>query len=242
MNIQYARKITQIIYLLVMMTTFLFSLKIFSILVLVSTIIGGVYFCGWFCPFGTAQEVMKQSSTILKIPQLKISKAIHQKLIFLRYIVFIVGIIGISYLFIIDARISFLSLLWGEKLSAFAYGFFGIAIILSLFISRPFCNYMCPEGARFGLLSSLRLFRIKRNKDTCIDCKRCDKSCPMHISISDKKFVHSAQCINCFACVSACPKKKTMQYRCMSPREIKEEMKKTYRKITKKEISQKKRF
>jgi uncharacterized protein with FMN-binding domain/NAD-dependent dihydropyrimidine dehydrogenase PreA subunit len=79
-----------------------------------------------------------------------------------------------------------------------------------MFFERPFCNYLCIEGAKFGLLSSIRPFTIIRNKETCVGCNRCNGACPMNIDVSSYGQVRSLQCINCMECVAACPVKNTI--------------------------------
>jgi polyferredoxin len=83
----------------------------------------------------------------------------------------------------------------------------------SLFVERPFCKYACPYGALLGLTNFFRVFGIKRNKETCIDCKACDKACPMNINVSGAGTVRNHQCISCLECTSeaACPVKDTVE-------------------------------
>lgn len=93
-------------------------------------------------------------------------------------------------------------LIWGIVI------FYGV---FSLFVDRPFCSYLCTEGARYGLLGKLRLFSIKRNESTCVNCKKCDKVCPMNIEVSTQNVIQDEQCISCFNCIESCPKKDTLK-------------------------------
>ena len=222
MKIQNIRYLAQITYFLLFFTTFFVSIRIFLILVLIATILGGPFFCGWLCPFGTMQEVIFKLSRILKLPKIKINKKIHHYAIFFRYFSLLTITIGIFYLLKIDARVHFLDVLRGDALSIFVYSILAFFIIISLFFDRLFCNYFCIQGATYGLYSALRIFRIKRNEKTCINCKLCDKNCPMNIEISTKKYVNSLQCINCFKCTSKCPKKNTLNYKLIDIKKINE--------------------
>ncbi|MDC7223179.1 MAG: 4Fe-4S dicluster domain-containing protein, partial [Spirochaetales bacterium] len=87
-----------------------------------------------------------------------------------------------------------------------------VFLLLSLFTDRPYCRYFCTEGARYGALSMGRLFSIRRNTESCINCKLCDRACPMGITVSQVKHVRNGQCVNCFECIAACPKKNTLSY------------------------------
>ena len=83
-----------------------------------------------------------------------------------------------------------------------------VAVIgASLFVDRPFCKYACPYGAVLGVFNLFRIFKIKRNAPTCIDCKACDRACPMNIPVSTSGVVRDHQCISCMVCTSekACP-------------------------------------
>ena len=50
-----------------------------------------------------------------------------------------------------------------------------------------------------------RIFTVKRDCNLCVNCKKCDKACPMNISISKTTNLRSPQCIDCLKCVSSCP-------------------------------------
>jgi polyferredoxin len=212
MKIQLIRYLIQLVYLGLFSFTFIVSLNWFLLLTLILTIVGGPFFCGWFCPFGTIQEVMNNIRLIFNKKPFKLPKKVHGFLIFFRYFLLILIFIGFTFLYIFDVRVSFLDLISGQILSIFSYSLIFLFLLISLFMDRPFCNYFCPEGAQFGLIGLLRIFRIKRNKSTCVDCKLCDKNCPMNIEVSKKDYVNSPQCINCFKCVSSCPKKGTLNY------------------------------
>ena len=84
--------------------------------------------------------------------------------------------------------------------------------VLSLIIERPWCKYLCPYGALLGLFNKIRIFKIRRNPDSCIHCKKCDKVCPMNIKVSGKTTISDLQCISCHQCTSdvACPVQDTV--------------------------------
>jgi polyferredoxin len=68
------------------------------------------------------------------------------------------------------------------------------------------------EAAKYGVLSMTRIFSIKRDEDSCISCRKCDKACPMNIQVSKHDQVRNGQCINCMKCIETCPVPGTLNY------------------------------
>ena len=99
-----------------------------------------------------------------------------------------------------------------DAASALALGIMIFYLILSVFFERAFCNYLCTEAAKYGILSMLRIFSIKRDESSCINCKKCDQACPMNIQVSAHDHVRNGQCINCMKCIHVCPVPGTLRY------------------------------
>lgn len=104
--------------------------------------------------------------------------------------------------------------LWSSEVSVTALVLLAIIIISSFFIERPFCKYICPFGALLGLFNFIRIFRLKRNENRCINCKLCDIKCSMLINISNKKIIRDPYCISCMECTEefTCPVNNTLQF------------------------------
>lgn len=81
--------------------------------------------------------------------------------------------------------------------------------MLSLFVDRFFCKYLCVEGAKHSLLSAGRILKVQRSNH-CIQCKRCDRACPMSIEITKTPSVHALECISCLTCIDNCPVKEAI--------------------------------
>jgi MauM/NapG family ferredoxin protein len=66
---------------------------------------------------------------------------------------------------------------------------------------RFFCQYVCPTGAFFGLLSRFTLFKRFVNESHCNSCFRCARTCPVH-AISEKSSIKTnvSECIQCGEC------------------------------------------
>lgn len=53
-----------------------------------------------------------------------------------------------------------------------------VLLVLSMFVGRPYCRYLCPYGALMGLVSRVARWRPTVTPDTCTQCRLCESSCP----------------------------------------------------------------
>ena len=79
-----------------------------------------------------------------------------------------------------------------------------VCILSSVFIYRPFCKYMCPLGAFYGLFQKISLVRMHVDESACVNYGLCAKTCKMNVDPC--KNPNSAECIRCRECVNVCPK------------------------------------
>lgn len=181
----------------------------------------GNFFCGWLCPLGTTQECLGRIGAHLVQRRLRPPVGIQRRAQYARYLLAAVLLLLVALHAIrpedlnalpLDAYQSFFAIFDGHPLTAAATAFLALVLFLSLFLDRPFCNYICLNGIEYALPSWTRIFTVKRRGQTCIACKACDRSCPMHIEISGASEVRNLQCINCFSCLAACPVPKTLTY------------------------------
>ena len=186
---------------------------------LIFALLLGRLVCGWFCPFGFIQELL------YKLPTPKIKKnALTARLAKAKYIIAFLFVlilpigmylstgVGAPYfcklicpagtleaglpLTLANSELrSGLGLLFGLKVIIL------MAIIsLSIFIYRPFCRFICPLGAWYGLFNRLALFGMQIDESKCTNCQACIKICKM-----DCQKVGDAECINCGECAKICP-------------------------------------
>jgi len=189
------------------------------LIVFITAIIAGPVFCGWICPFGTFQEwIGKIGRRIFgKRYNAMVPAKLDRLLRYLRYVVlvWIVVMTAISAKLVFSAFDPYFALFnfWTGEVAITGFAVLGVVIALSLVIERPFCKYACPYGALLGVTNLFRVFKVRRNTSTCIDCKACDRACPMNIKVSATQTVHDHQCIACMACTSeqACPVKRTVE-------------------------------
>ncbi len=162
-------------------------------------------FCGWLCPFGALQELSNRAARLLKVPQLKIPWAVHERLWPIKYIVFL-GLFGVSLG----------SLAFAERLAeiepfktAIVLHFvrqwwfvaFALALLAAgLFVERFFCRYLCPLGAALAIPGRMRMFDwLKRYRECGNPCMRCFNECPVE-AIHPEGHINPNECISCLHC------------------------------------------
>ncbi len=188
-------------------------------LILITTIFLRAAFCGWVCPIGTLNDLIKLLGKNLgRLAFIKpLNKRYHQWLKknqpilkeadkygrYLRYILL---------LWILQAAtFSFASIKEPGKHGAFSIIYYVIILlILGLFNSRAWCKYGCPVGGLIGLVSKLSPAGVTRNITSCINCKKCSKACPMGIDVAIMDHVDTLDCNTCLVCIDACPVKDTL--------------------------------
>lgn len=174
-------------------------------------IIAGAMFCGYICPLGTVQDYLAKLGKKLwngryfnRIP-LRISNILsYFKYFFLAFILFQTSRHFSLVFEDIDPYYNLFNI-WSDEIAIAGYISVAVFLLASLFVERPYCKYVCPLGAINGIFNKFSFFNIKRNANTCINCKKCDKACPMNIQVSAKEKISSAACIRCGKCIEACP-------------------------------------
>ncbi|MDR1885900.1 MAG: 4Fe-4S binding protein [Synergistaceae bacterium] len=185
-----------------------------------TVVLSGVFFCGWLCPFGAVQEWLRYAGSRVTGVDMNAPNPLNRYLSLSRYILWI------ALLFVawdanmspVNSRGAFAAVFSGLKLGDAFIFVMGAVLVLSIFMDRPYCRYVCQRGAGCGLASIFRIFTIKRDHEKCVSCGRCDKSCQMGIEISTVTNMRSASCINCFKCVERCPLRGALKVGAALPR------------------------
>ncbi len=162
-------------------------------------------YCGWLCPFGALQELTNRLARRLKVPQLKISFGVHQRLTALKYIVFLV-LFGISLSDLsLAERMSEVEPFKTAIILRFAREwpfvlYAGAMVAASIFVERAFCRYLCPLGAALAIPSRLRMFDwLRRYRECGNPCQRCGNECPVQ-AIHPEGHINPNECIQCLHC------------------------------------------
>jgi ferredoxin len=191
-------------------------------------ILFGPVFCGWVCPLGSVQEwVGKLGRRLLgkRYNEIVPSK-LDRVLRYLRYVV--LGLVlyntAVSGLLLFSNVDPYYALyhFWTGETAVASLVVLAVTLLLSLVVERPWCKYACPYGALLGLTNFIRIFKIRRQVSTCIDCGSCDRACPMNIAVSMHENVLDHQCISCMQCTSqvSCPVENTVGLLSAMPKRI----------------------
>jgi len=199
-----------------------FPFYVLGFLITVGALMGRIV-CGWLCPFGLVQDLLDKLPPKKKLRRLPGEKYLRM----LRYVVLVVMVIALPLFVRNEFGIGdpwFCkwicpsgTLLGGlplvtlnENLRSVVGGLFAwknilLAVILigSVFIYRPFCRYLCPLGAIYGLMNPVSLCRMQVSKSRCVSCGACQRACGLDIPVY--KTPNSPDCIRCGKCVTVCP-------------------------------------
>ncbi|PSJ44527.1 regulatory protein NosR [Zobellella endophytica] len=162
-------------------------------------------FCGWLCPFGALQELVNEAARKLKIKQFTVPFALHERLWALKYLI-LLGLFGLSLQSLALAEqaaevepfktavtLRFVRE-WGYVLYALGW------VVLSLFVRKAYCRYICPLGAALAVPARLRLFDwIKRRQECGTPCQLCAKECEVQAIHPDGR-INANECHHCLDC------------------------------------------
>lgn len=202
-----------------------------SVLLLAAAVITALLFrrafCGRICPLGYLQELFGGIGRRIFPHRLEVPAVIDRPARYLKYIV-LAAVLYLSWTagsLVVrpyDPWAAFSHLSTTEVFADFGIGLavLGVALVGSLVYDRFFCKYACPMGAFLGLISRFSVFKLERSADTCIDCKLCDKACPVNLTVSNIERMQSPECIDCGECVAACPVNDTLGVRAPSSRRL----------------------
>ena len=184
-----------------------------------SALLLGPVFCGWVCPMGSVQEWLGKLGRKIFSKRFNrvVPYSVDRWLRYLRYavlawVVYMTIATGALFFADIDPYYALFNL-WTGEVALTGIIVLAVTAVLSLVVERPFCKYACPYGAVLGIFNLFRIFKIKRNAETCIDCSKCDRACPMNIPVSKGEVVRHHQCISCMKCTSesSCPVENTVE-------------------------------
>ena len=198
------------------------SLYVLGFLMMVGAILGKAV-CGVLCPFGLVQDLLHKIPGVKKLRRLPGEKYLQ----WLRYVMLgllvillpmvVVDIVGQGSPWFCKCVCPSGTLLGGIPLLAgnpalrgavgwlftWKIAILVVILVLSVFLYRPFCRYLCPLGAVYGFFNRFALYRFTLNEEQCTHCGACHQVCGLDIDPS--KTPNHSQCIRCGKCLDACP-------------------------------------
>ena len=199
---------------------FSFSYYVTGTLILLGVLLGR-FVCGFLCPFGWLQELLH------KVPGKKLSTRGLRPLTDLKYAVLALAVVALPVLVVDDIGMgdpffckylcpqgvlegaiplavtnpgirAALGPLFSWKLAVLV-----AVVVLSVVFFRPFCKWVCPLGAFYGLMNKVSLLEVSLDHDRCVSCGKCTAACQMDVDVTASP--NSAECIRCGKCIGACP-------------------------------------
>lgn len=199
-----------------------FAFYVVGFLMIVGAVLGR-FVCGFLCPFGLAQDLLHKIPFPRKLKKLPGERALR----LLKYVVLVVLVVALPLLWVdqfgqgkpwfcatlcpsgtLLAGIPLMLLDEGLRPLAGALYQWKLFVLLALLAAgvvlyRPFCRYLCPLGAIYGLFHPIALVRIRVDAQKCTGCGACARVCKL--GIDAYKTPNSPECIRCGECVRACP-------------------------------------
>ena len=198
------------------------SLYVLGMLAVFGTVMGR-FVCGFLCPFGLVQDLLFKIPFVKKVRRLPGEKALRWlRFVFLAFFVILLPLFvidftglgepwfckwicpvgtlegGIPLVLLNRALRGTVGFLYKWKI-----GILIVIILCSIVIYRPFCRYICPLGAVYGLFNRISFYRIKVDSQKCTGCGTCQEKCKFDIPVWQNP--DSMDCIRCGECKNACP-------------------------------------
>lgn len=183
----------------------------------------GRFICGWLCPFGWVQDLLFKLPPKKKWRSLK-GEAYLRKLRYVVLVLFVIvlpvfahGPFGMATPWFCKYICPSGTLFGALPLLAlndglrnvlgwlFTWKAFLLVSILALSVKlyRPFCRYLCPLGAFYGVMNPVSLLRMEVDAQKCTTCGVCQRACELDVPVF--KTPNAPDCIRCGKCVHACP-------------------------------------
>jgi len=185
---------------------------------------GRAVYCGWLCPFGALQELTNQFARYIKIPQVELPWAVHERLWAIKYLILLtlfalsLDSLALAEQFAEIEPFKTTFLLKFDRQWPFIIWAL-LILVVNLFNRKTFCRYLCPLGAALSISNSFRLFDwLKRRPECGTPCKTCAKECEIQ-AINPDGVINMRECHYCLDCQityyneDKCPPLKKLAYK-----------------------------
>jgi NAD-dependent dihydropyrimidine dehydrogenase PreA subunit len=174
-------------------------------------VIGNKVICGWGCPFGALQELLFETPLGGAVKRFRKKKLpfkvtnLVRLVLFVLFIAVMYGIVGNKKGLVVYHYVNAFNL--------FDFDFTLISVVtailafllLSPFVYRSFCQFICPFGFVSWILERVSLTKVRIDRSKCTECMACVQACPLEAMkgrMADANL--PADCFSCARCLRTC--------------------------------------
>jgi hypothetical protein len=164
-------------------------------------------FCGWLCPFGAFQELVSFVVQKLGIKPRRLHTSLDAKLKWIKYVILAV-VLGSIWVLPNGTELAVEVEPFKTAISLYfvrdwPYVVWAVSLlVLSVFVYRGYCRYICPLCAALAALNPLRRWGWIARRDECgTPCQTCRHRCEYQ-AITPVGKVDYSECFQCLDCVS----------------------------------------
>ena len=170
---------------------------VFSVFVVVSTVLWGRLYCGRVCAFGALTQLI--DAIVPAKLRVELPRRFEQRAAWAKYVVLAAVLVYFAATRDVALPVRYAEPFWMFGLFGTTAMWAGLAALLvaTVFVRNLYCRFLCPVGATLGILSGLTIFRIKRWSE-CRTCKICEKTCEWG-AIRGPEIV-KRECVRCDDC------------------------------------------
>jgi polyferredoxin len=201
---------------------------LWSLAVIVPTLLVGRAFCGWVCPLGTLNHLCSWTKSESKRGKRLIESNRYRPWQNLKYYVLAAvlaaALLGSGIGGLLDPIPLAVRSISIGVLPALSYATHGIALkqayfrqgalfsailltilLANLRITRFWCRALCPLGGLLGWISRGSILNLKKDAHACDQCNRCLVGCQGGDDPIPGARWRKSECVLCFNCVGQCP-------------------------------------
>ena len=149
---------------------------LFAGFVVVSTVLWGRLYCGRICAFGALTQLM--DAIVPSRLRINVPTRIERRAAWIKYglLALVVGYYLVTH--DLASPVQYAEPFWMFSLFGTRTMWIGLGVLLvaTVFVRNLYCRFLCPVGAMLGIISNVRVFKIKRWSE-CNTCKICEKTC-----------------------------------------------------------------